>query len=139
MDVSSRHRKPGKVGNNSIQMLSFCNLPAGWVLIISGPCRGQGIEVLCSSHSTADVRFCRRWVGGCEPSSGFWFGWKARDMITLARASRWFCRDFFLLRFRRWPEDGHEPGDQEAYDTAQQHFANAPDAQLDPGELGVLF
>src|SRR5262245_11410847 len=60
-------------------------------------------------------------------------------MVTLARASRWFCRDFFLLRFRRWPEDGHEPGDQEAYDTAQQHFANAPDAQLDPGELGVLF
>src|SRR5262249_40237771 len=25
-------------------------------------------KVLCSSHSTADVRFCRRWVGGCALS-----------------------------------------------------------------------
>src|SRR5262245_18095830 len=31
----------GKVGHNRIQMLSFCNLPAGWVPVISGPCSGR--------------------------------------------------------------------------------------------------
>src|SRR4029434_5881410 len=34
LDISSRHGKPEKVGNNSIRMLPFGNLPAGWVLII---------------------------------------------------------------------------------------------------------